>query len=295
MDEFIKWLSANPIMEAALPISFIGLPLVVALIYIIAFVQGREVSFWPPKIGQKQKELVPEQKARITRSTNGFETGSLGFKSHFFEINPKDNGLIVMNNHPESPGRMSHGDVDTLVEVVKIIHELDGKIVVAPFDKIIEPPGKVTEFCIGGPDSNQRTQIHLDNFLMGVRINAYSPDSTDSIAIQTRDEKFRYVKDETTYAVLAKFRPDSGSHPVFLICGQTDIANKGAMHYLSATYGGFLKDNFLNDPFCLIVRITSPMSYGYKSVELFKDITDTAFKPWPGMESRPVPIEKNII
>lgn len=53
MSELIKWLSNNPLATMTLIISFGILIISVTILYIIAFFQNREISFWPPKIGQK--------------------------------------------------------------------------------------------------------------------------------------------------------------------------------------------------------------------------------------------------
>ena len=53
MDAFLQWLSANPTVTNTLLFAISGLVLAVALIYVVSFLQGREISFWPPKIGQR--------------------------------------------------------------------------------------------------------------------------------------------------------------------------------------------------------------------------------------------------
>jgi len=60
MDDIIKWLIGGS-LSATIVISLTG---VLIVIYIIAFIQGREISFWPPKIGEKpkSKELESENK-----------------------------------------------------------------------------------------------------------------------------------------------------------------------------------------------------------------------------------------
>lgn len=53
MSAFFDWLSKNPTATNILIWSFVILVISVAIIYLVAFFQGREISFWPPKIGQK--------------------------------------------------------------------------------------------------------------------------------------------------------------------------------------------------------------------------------------------------
>lgn len=204
----------------------------------------------------------------------------LNQRAAFFGISPKENCLVVMNHSARDQSVMTHGDVETLVEVVRLVDKIGGKLSIARFDRILEPAGEMSEFCIGGPDSNQRTKVHLENFLKGIRHNPYSPDSPDNIAIVTKEEIYRYKRHEDEYAVLARFYPDPDSYPVILICGQTSRSNQGAIHYLVKNYDGFLRKKFGNKkPFCLVLKLQSPLTYGFKSVQLVKDVTDTAFVP----------------
>ena len=53
MDEFFKWLSANPVAGTVLIVSFAAIVTSITFIYVVAFIQGREISLWPPKIGAK--------------------------------------------------------------------------------------------------------------------------------------------------------------------------------------------------------------------------------------------------
>ena len=56
---------------------------------------------------------------------------------------------------------MSHNDIYVLIEAAKIIHDLDGEVVIAPYDLALEGTGEVAEFCIGGPESNQRGSVGI--------------------------------------------------------------------------------------------------------------------------------------
>jgi len=53
MEEFFKWLTNTPIASNVLIIAFSVLLFAAILIFSFAFYQGRDISFWPPKIGQK--------------------------------------------------------------------------------------------------------------------------------------------------------------------------------------------------------------------------------------------------
>ena len=56
MNELFKWLASNSLAANTLIVSFGIVVLSTASTYLIAFFQGREISFWPPKIGPKTSE-----------------------------------------------------------------------------------------------------------------------------------------------------------------------------------------------------------------------------------------------
>ncbi|MBD3305452.1 hypothetical protein GF339_03665 [candidate division KSB3 bacterium] len=58
MNELIKLLSNNPTATSSIIIVISFAVCSVILIYLIAFFQGREVSFWPPKIGKRPAKLI---------------------------------------------------------------------------------------------------------------------------------------------------------------------------------------------------------------------------------------------
>jgi hypothetical protein len=202
----------------------------------------------------------------------------LNRRAAFFGLLPKEQCFAVMNQNPKSLNTMSHSDVQTLVEVVKLAEKIEADLKVAPFEQFLEPPGSVTEFCLGGPDSNQRTKIHLANFLQGVRFNPYMPGDSDNIAILVQGQKFQYEKNQKEHAILARFYPDSKSHPVILVSGQTARSNQGAVYYLINNYEQDLRRKFgCSERFCLLIKLQSPLIYGYKSARLEQDLTKIAF------------------
>jgi serine/threonine-protein kinase len=64
MQDFFQWLSASSVATGVLVASFGALVLTVMALYLMAFRQGRSVSFWPPKIGPK-----PSSSANTERDT----------------------------------------------------------------------------------------------------------------------------------------------------------------------------------------------------------------------------------
>ena len=187
MADILQFLAKNPEIATATIITISFVVISIALMFIVAFFQGREVTFWPPKIGSKSETKDKSQKGAMGDKLVNTKINDSD-KSKFFEIYPNDNCYIVLNNDPRSPRTMAHGDIETLVDAVKIVHELGGNVEVAPFDEKPKGVGIMTEFCIGGPSSNERTKAHLLNHFNGLRFLDYSPGNPDSIAI-VFDEK----------------------------------------------------------------------------------------------------------
>lgn len=202
-------------------------------------------------------------------------TLKLTHKSSFFGARPSENCLVVINHNPRGRDLMSHWDVETVVEIVKIICEINGEVTIAAFDKALEPAGDTTEFCVGSPDSNKRTEAHIKNFMHNFSNTPYSKDSPDSLAIHIAGQTYIHRRGELEFVVLAKIVPNQYSHPIFLVSGQSSLGNKASIYFLAKNYKSILWKRYKYNSFCLLLRIKEPRLYGYKSVELVKDVTDT--------------------
>jgi len=73
MADFFNWLSNNPVATTTLIVSFGVLVTATTLIYVVAFFQGRSISFWPPKIGEKPNK---SKRADTQPLPNDAENGS---------------------------------------------------------------------------------------------------------------------------------------------------------------------------------------------------------------------------
>jgi hypothetical protein len=201
-------------------------------------------------------------------------------KAAFFGISPGESCLILTNHAAENPEVVTQNDVEVLVETSRLADAIGATSTIARFDRVLEPAGDTAEFCIGGPASNERSGVHLKTYLPGVRFTAWTEGSADAPAILAGGEVYPYRSTELEHAVLARFYPDASARPVILICGQSSRANRAAIHYLTTSYDTSLRRSFGNDrPFCLILKIESPLVYGVKSVRLTNDVTATAFAP----------------
>jgi Na+-transporting methylmalonyl-CoA/oxaloacetate decarboxylase gamma subunit len=84
MNTFFDWLSNNSLATTAFIIIFALLFLLVIIVYLVSFFQGRSLSFWPPKIGER-----PSNKG--TSHANNF--------NEVKDIKSDDTETIVKNKH----------------------------------------------------------------------------------------------------------------------------------------------------------------------------------------------------
>ena len=84
MNTFFDWLSNNSLATTAFIIIFALLFLFVVIVYLVSFSQGRSLSFWPPKIGER-----PTKK--------GISKANTFIKAK--DINSDDTETIVKNKH----------------------------------------------------------------------------------------------------------------------------------------------------------------------------------------------------
>ncbi|MCP4416396.1 MAG: hypothetical protein GY805_07230 [Chloroflexi bacterium] len=73
MDAFFQWLTTNAVAAIVLLIGFS----IIILIFLIAFLQGREISLWPPKIGAKSKNEPRDGDLQNREISDGLNTFKL--------------------------------------------------------------------------------------------------------------------------------------------------------------------------------------------------------------------------
>jgi hypothetical protein len=116
MRYFFEWLTINPIGATSIVIALSLLIVLVCLILLVAFRQGRSISFWPPKIGPKldSKQIAvssgKDQEDKKEREIEGLWDSSYSFffereviaHNHLIELK-KDGKYIFGKSLEESP------------------------------------------------------------------------------------------------------------------------------------------------------------------------------------------------
>ena len=196
--------------------------------------------------------------------------------ANFFGVKPGQSTLVVMNRHWQTEHAIARSDVYALLDAGSLIDELGGEIDVRSSDELRGGVGDRAEFCIGGPDSNPRTAAHLASFLPGIIVHSYS-ETGPAVAFTAGSDRFIRDPWKREFVIVAKLIPPGKTHPVFVISGQTPITNRAAVHFLRKNGAHLARTIGIREPFCLIIRVTSPDVYGHELVDLEKDVTMTAF------------------
>jgi hypothetical protein len=207
----------------------------------------------------------------------GRRTRTLRRKADFFGVRPREDCVIVLGDKYNAPGTAHQRDVRAVVELAMLIGELGCRVTVES-GNLRGTNGDRTEFCVGGPagDANLRTGGHLAAYLPGVTIHPYS-DRRDSVAIAVGGEQYLFDHGNREYALVAKFTPTESSRPVFLVCGQSSMANQAAIHYLRRSYARVAGSLASVDRYCVLIKVSHIGTYMFHQAVLEADVSAAAF------------------
>ncbi len=199
-------------------------------------------------------------------------------RAAFFGVRPDQTCLIVLGAKYNTPGTAHYRDVRAVMELTLLAGELGCHVALEP-GTFRGSNGDRTEFCVGGPsgDSNPRTGGHLAAHLPGVVIHPYDGTRPDSVAIEVDGEMFLFDRGNQEYALVAKFTPAESSMPVFLVCGQSSVANLSAIHFLRREYAQVAERLASAERFCLLVRVSDIGTYEHHRAVLERDVSAAAF------------------
>ncbi len=131
---------------------------------------------------------------------------------------------------------MHRHDAFALLELSALVKDCGAHAQIITHDTAQQGFGERTEYCVGGPTSNQRMAAHLRTLLPGVRINVEQDPGPDRVAFQVGSERYRMEPGTAEYVLLARLTGGQESRPVFLFCGQRAITNQAATRYVARNY-----------------------------------------------------------
>ncbi|MFD7643319.1 hypothetical protein ACFV4P_22005 [Kitasatospora sp. NPDC059795] len=208
----------------------------------------------------------------------------------FFGLPADGEALLVSNRHAGTtdPKSVARDDVYALMELAALVRECGARTVLTSHDEVRQGLGDKTEFCVGGPDGNERTAAHLASWLPGAAFVA-PPDAAGhpvrTLLVGDREFAFRTSAEQpggTAYALLARVHLRPGSRPVFLIAGQTAVSNHAAVRYLAAHHRSLARRHGPEGAFAVVLRVVNARAYGPDVVEFEADVTaEATTRPQP--------------
>ncbi|MBX9392891.1 hypothetical protein K4749_04625 [Streptomyces sp. TRM72054] len=211
-------------------------------------------------------------------------------KQRFFGLPDNAECLLVVNRSAGgSDWTVARRDVFALLELSAIIEDCGAHAQIVAHDAMQQGFGERTEFCVGGPVSNQRMAAHLRSLLPGVEVNTDTEPGPDRGAIRVGSERYRWEKGTVEHVLLARLTAGQSSpnaRPVFLACGQHSNANHAAVRYLARNHGKLLRKHG-NTSFVLLLKVVNSQAYGPDVVELIADVTRAAQAPLPTAAAAP--------
>ncbi|MBO0867914.1 MAG: hypothetical protein J2P15_05060 [Micromonosporaceae bacterium] len=200
----------------------------------------------------------------------------------FFGVTRGEECMFVVARRAgeQSEHSVSRRDGAALVELAAVVRACGGQADLVPTVDTVERVGRRTEFCVGGPSANPRMAAHLRAMLPGVQIAPVQGARVQSHSGQMTvgGTSYQRVPGRLEYVLLAKAYPPDRRHPVFLLCGQTAQSNLAAARLLATRHRRLIRTHGTSSPFCLVLRIVEPATYGPDFVQLAADVTGEAFR-----------------
>lgn len=202
-----------------------------------------------------------------------------GRRRTFFGMSPDVACVISVPRHAGS--NLTHGvhrmDAAAMIEIAAIARDCGSTVQSLTFHdstSFADPLGERTEFCLGGPDANERTAVHLARLLPGVTFTPFS-EAGPAVPLQVGGSTFTRIEDVEEYVILARI--PTPNRPVFLICGQSAQTNLVAARRLKTDYESLLREYGQNGRLCLVIRVDQPRVYAGGLTRIALDATRTAF------------------
>ncbi|MEU8516455.1 hypothetical protein AB0C76_33460 [Kitasatospora sp. NPDC048722] len=196
----------------------------------------------------------------------------------FFGLPAGGECLIVVNRSVGTGSdakTVTRRDAYALMWLAGLVEECGAKAELVAHDEVGRGLGAKTEFCLGGPVSNERMAAHLAWGLPGALMT--SGPGPGSNVIVVGDHEFTADRDQA-HTLLARIATPEGGRPVYLVSGQTGIANQAGVRYLVANHRKLARTYGQNGTFALVLRIVNPDAYGPDMVELAADVTAAALR-----------------
>ncbi|WP_030547466.1 hypothetical protein [Streptomyces albus] len=202
-------------------------------------------------------------------------------KQRFFGLPTNSECLLVVNRSAgASDWTVARRDVFALLELSALIKDCESHAQIVAHDTAQQGFGDRTEFCIGGPVSNQRMAAHLYSMLPGISVNTDPEPGPDRGSFKIGTERYRWEPGRVEHVIVARLTAEEKKRPVFLASGQHSIANQAAVRYLARHHAKLARKHG-DGTFVLLLKVVNSAAYGPDMVELVADVTEAATTPAP--------------
>ncbi|MET9449852.1 hypothetical protein [Streptomyces cinerochromogenes] len=201
----------------------------------------------------------------------------------FFGLPDHSEALLVVNRKAGGPElTVMRYDMFALLELSALIKDCRARVQIVAHDAAQQGFGGRTEFCVGGPYSNDRMAAHLSSLLPGVRMNVEAESGPELGALRIGAQTYRMERGRSEYVLLARLTVDGrgDARPVFLFCGQRALTNQAATRYLAREHERLARKHG-GGSFVLLLKVVNSQAYGPDVVELVADVTRAARTPLP--------------
>ncbi|MEV4413603.1 hypothetical protein [Catellatospora sp. NPDC049609] len=195
----------------------------------------------------------------------------------FFGLAAEAPCVFFVSRHASSPhpNSVHRVDMGALLELAVIARDCGSRPQIASFEDRPLGLGELTEFCVGGPTFNPRTESHLRRMLPGVGVTGASP---NPLTFTIGGQVYECTPGSVEYVLVARVFGPNGGRPVFLLCGQTALSNQAGARHLRAEFPKLAR-TYGQRPFSLLLRVVDTDSYGPAVVEVVADVTAEAAAP----------------
>jgi hypothetical protein len=122
-----------------------------------------------------------------------------------------------------------------------------------------EADADAVEFCVSGPDSNERTGAHLRRYLPMVEV-------VTRIGYQIGERRYPLERGRAEYVLVARVCRPHRPH-LFLICGQTGVTNRAGAAFLARHLPELRRRFGDGRSFGLVLKVVDSSTFTYREVE----------------------------
>jgi hypothetical protein len=173
---------------------------------------------------------------------------------------------IVVGRKYGSHNSIHEHDVAAALELDALLRTAGSEAEILSPTDAADAGADAVEFCLSGPDSNERTGAHLRRFLPTVAVMSYQEGEPLSLAYQVDGRQYVWEPGRAEYVLLARVCRPHRPH-LFLISGQTGVTNRAGAAFLASHLPELRRRYGDTRSFGLILKVIDPRTFAHREVE----------------------------